>query len=180
VAILVDLLPLFAFFAAYRVAGLYVATGVLLVVTAAQLGWSRLRGKPLPALQLGSAAIVLAFGGLTLALHDETFVKWKPTLVNWFFATVFLGSDLVGPVPLVERMLGAQVTLPARAWRRLNRVWAAFFAALGALNLVVAYRYSTDVWVEFKVFGLLGLTVVFVVAQSVWLGRVAGAGAARE
>jgi intracellular septation protein len=180
VAVLLDLLPLFAFFVAYRLADLYVATGVLLAVTVGQLVANRLRGKPLPALQLGSAAIVLVFGGLTLALHDDTFVKWKPTLVNWLFAAVFLGSDLVGPAPLVERMLGAQVTLPAAAWRRLNRVWAAFFATLGVLNLVVAYRYSTDVWVQFKVFGLLGLTVVFVVAQSLWLGRVAGEREARD
>jgi intracellular septation protein len=174
VAILTDLLPLFVFFLAYRLSDIYVATGVLLVVTCTQLLVNRLRGKPVAALQLVSAAIVLLFGGLTIALHDETFVKWKPTLVNWLFAAAFLGSEVAGSDPLVQRLLGGQATLPAGGWRRLNRVWAAFFAALGALNLVVAYRYSTDVWVQFKVFGLLGLTVAFVVLQSVWLGRVAG------
>ena len=123
---------------------------------------------------LTSAILVLLFGGLTLLVHDATFIKWKPTIVNWLFAVAFLASQFIKGPTLVQRLMGEQLQLePATLWTRLNTMWVVFFAFCGALNLYVAFNFSESTWVNFKLFGLLGLTLAFALAQGVWLARKA-------
>jgi intracellular septation protein len=122
-------------------------------------------------MQLVTLAVIVVFGGLTLYLHDEQFIKWKPTIINWIFAGVFLASQLVGRKTAVERMLAGNITLPTPIWRRLNLGWVVFFLAMGAANLYVMTFFDSDTWVNFKLFGMLGLTLVFIVLQSLYLSR---------
>lgn len=170
--LLFDLLPVVLFFIAYKVAGIYVATAVLIVGVLVQTAVSWLRHRKVSGMLLTSAVLVLVFGGLTLLVHDATFIKWKPTIVNWLFAAAFLASQFMKGPTIVQRMMGGQLKLePATLWTRLNLAWVVFFIAVGALNLYVAFNYSESAWVNFKLFGLMGLTFVFALAQGVWLSR---------
>jgi len=169
----VDLLPVIAFFIAYKLSGIYVATAVLIAGVLAQTAVSWIRFRKVSPMLLTTAALVLVFGGLTLYLHDSTFIKWKPTIVNWLFAVVFVGSHFVRGPTLIQRMLSKDVALPAAAWTRLNMAWVVFFLASGALNLYVAYHYSEATWVNFKLFGLMGLTLAFAIVQGIWIARKA-------
>ncbi len=166
-----DLLPVLVFFAAYKAAGMYVATGALIVAVLVQTAIKYARTREVGTVSLVSAGAVLVLGGLTLALQDAQFIKWKPTLVNWLLGAAFLGSLLVGQRPLVERLIGEQVRLERPQWTRLNLAWGAFFLFLGGLNLAVAYRFDEATWVNFKLFGLVGLTLAFMVAQGLWISR---------
>ncbi|MBF0425586.1 MAG: septation protein IspZ [Magnetococcales bacterium] len=166
-----DLLPLALFFLAYRLDGIYTATAVLMAGVTLHAGFLWLRSGRLPVVQGGMALLVLVFGGATLILRDPEFIKLKPTAVNWILALVFLLSHRGGRPPLVQRLLGAHITLPVRRWESLNRAWALFFALSGGLNLVVAWLCAESVWVSFKIFGLLGLTFLFLLGQGAWLAR---------
>jgi intracellular septation protein len=167
----VDLLPVIAFFVAYKFAGIYVATAVLIVGVLAQTAVSWIRFRKVSPMLLASAVLVLVFGGLTLYLHNATFIKWKPTIVNWLFAAAFLASQFGSGKSAIQRMLGENVALPAADWTRLNLAWVAFFSISGALNIYVAYHYPEATWVNFKLFGLMGLTLLFAVVQGVWIAR---------
>jgi intracellular septation protein len=167
----VDLLPVIAFFVAYKLSGIYVATAVLIVGVLAQTAVSWIRFRKVSPMLLASAVLVLVFGGLTLYLHNATFIKWKPTIVNWLFAAAFLASQLVRGPNAIQRMLGENVTLPAADWTRLNLAWVAFFSISGTLNIYVAYHYAEATWVNFKLFGLMGLTLLFALVQGVWIAR---------
>lgn len=169
--LLFDFLPILLFFIAYKLADIYVATGVLIVVTLAQTGWIWLRQRRIEKLPLFTAGLVLALGGATLLLKDPMFVKWKPTVVNWLFAVAFLGSRFIGQKTLLERMLGGQLELPASVWVKLTLAWAIFFFAMGAANLYVAFTFDENTWVNFKLFGMLGLTLAFVLAQAAYMSR---------
>lgn len=169
--LLVDFLPILLFFVAYKLADIYVATGVLIVATLAQVGWIWLRQHRVEKLPLITAGLVLVLGGATLALHDPWFVKWKPTVVNWLFALAFLGSHVIGQKTLLERMMGGQLELPTPVWVKLSFAWALFFFVMGAVNLYVAYTFSENAWVNFKLFGMMGLTLLFVLAQAVYMSR---------
>jgi len=166
-----DLLPVVAFFIAYKLAGIYVATGVLIVGVLLQTLVSWIRHRKVSPMLLTSAVLVLIFGGLTLLVHDAVFIKWKPTIVNWLFAAAFLVSSFWRGPTLVQRMMGEHVTLEPSLWSRLNFMWVGFFAVCGALNLYVAFHYSESTWVNFKLFGLFGLTLVFALLQGVWITR---------
>lgn len=168
---LFDLLPVILFFVAYKVGDIYVATGVAIAASVAQIAWLKLRHRPVENMQWVSLAIIVVFGGLTLLLRDETFIKWKPTVLYGLFAAALLVSRYAAQRNLIEAMMGKQVSLPAPVWERLNLAWIMFFAALGVLNIVIAYRFSTDVWVNFKLFGSLGLTILFVIGQAVYFSR---------
>jgi intracellular septation protein len=130
-------------------------------------------------MQVVTLVIITVFGGMTIALHDDTFIKWKPTLVYWILGALMLGSQWIGRRTIIDRLLSTQVVLPEPVWRRLNLAWGAFFLALGALNLYVAFFYRLDldeaarrdIWVNFKVFGLMAITVVFVIAQAIYMAR---------
>jgi len=153
------------------VADIYVATAVAIVTSIVQIGWLKLRGRTVDGMQWVSLAIIVVFGGMTLLFHDETFIKWKPTVLYGLFAVGLLVGRYGFGRNLIEQMMSKQIRLPSAVWERLNLAWIAFFAAMGVLNIVVAYRFSTDVWVNFKLFGSLGLTLAFVVGQALYLGR---------
>jgi intracellular septation protein len=172
---LVDLLPVIAFFIAYKLADIYVATGVLIVGVLIQTAASWIRHRKVSPMLLTSAVLVLVFGGLTLLIHDPVFIKWKPSIVNWLFAGAFLLSQFFYRPSIVQRLMGENVTLDEVSWKRLNFAWVGFFVVAGALNLYVAYTYDEATWVNFKLFGLMGLTLVFALAQGVWIARKAEA-----
>lgn len=168
---LVDLLPVIAFFVAYKAWDIYVATGVLIVGVLLQTLWSWIRHRKVSGMLLASAVLVLIFGGLTLLIHDATFIKWKPTIVNWLFAAAFLITGYTSGPSIIQRMLGENVTLDAASWKKLNLMWVAFFLVAGTLNIIVAYRFDEATWVNFKLFGLMGLTLAFALLQGIWIAR---------
>jgi len=167
---LFDLLPVVLFFVAFKLADIYVATAVAIGTTVLQVAWLKLRRQRIPGMLWASLAIIVVFGGATLALQDETFIKWKPTVLYWLFGAVLGGSALARRT-LVRSMLSQEMQLPEPVWARLNVAWIAFFAFMGAANLYVAFNYPTDLWVNFKLFGGMGLMLVFVVAQALVLAR---------
>ncbi len=169
--LLFDFFPILLFFIAYKVFDIYVATAVAIVASVAQVGWTRWRHGKVENMHLITLALIVVLGGATLFLQDEMFIKWKPTVVNWLFAVVFLGSQFIGKKPILQRMLAQNVTLPADIWSRLNLSWVLFFTVLGIVNLYVVYNFDTDTWVNFKLFGMLGLTVVFILGQAVYLTK---------
>jgi intracellular septation protein len=168
---LFDFFPILLFFAAYKAANIYVATAVAIAASIAQVGYMWLRHKRVENMHWITLALIVVFGGATLVLQDETFIKWKPTVLNWLFAVVFLGSQYVGKKTIAERMLGGSVNLAPALWTRVNLSWVAFFVFLGAANLYVMYNFDTDTWVDFKLFGMMGLTFLFVIAQALVLSR---------
>lgn len=148
------------------------ATLIIILATIAQNILHYLVYKRFERMHLISLGILLAFGSLTLILKDSTFIQWKVTVFNWLFALVFIGSQYVGSrKPLVERMMSNAMQVPAQIWTKVNWMWAAFFVFIGVLNLIVAYNFSEAIWVDFKLFGILGLTLVFVIAQAIYLQR---------
>ena len=168
---LFDIFPVILFFVAYKVADIYVATGVAIVATFAQIGWVLLRKRKVDTMLWVSLVIIVVFGGATLALHDETFIKWKPTVLYWLFGVALVVADRVFGKNLIRAMMGTQIELPDPIWAKLNFSWCLFFILMGVLNLYVAYSFSTDTWVNFKLFGGTGLMLVFVLAQAVVLSR---------
>ena len=176
---LYDLFPLLLFFAAFKLYDIYVATAVAIVASIAQVGYFWLKHRRFETMHLVTLAVIVVFGGLTLALHNDVFIKWKPTLVYWILAALVLASQWFGRITLIERMMSAQIALPAPVWKRLNLSWGLFFAALGAANLYVAFYYGLgldeetrrNIWVDFKVFGLFGLTLVFALVQAVFMAK---------
>lgn len=167
--LLFDFFPVIAFFVAYKLTDIYVATGVIIVAVLAQTAIQWVRHRKVSSMALISGALVLVFGGLTLAIHDKAFIQWKVTVVNWLFAAGFLATQFFGERTLIERMLGENVKLERAVWRTLNLIWSAFFLILGALNLYVAYNFDENVWVNFKLFGVLGLTLAFALGQGLWI-----------
>ena len=168
---LFDLFPVILFFVAFKFAGIYAATGVAIAATFAQVGWLKLRRRKVDTMLWVSLAIIVVFGGATLLLHDETFIKWKPTVLYWLFCGALLGGQLLFRKNLIRSVMGEQIVLPETVWRKLNLSWIGFFAFMGAANLYVAFNYSTDTWVNFKLFGGMGLMLVFVVLQALFLSR---------
>jgi intracellular septation protein len=152
-------------------APMMLATLVVIVATLAQVLFLKLRGRKVDLMLWISLGLIVVLGGLTIWLRSETFIKWKPTGVYWLMAVGLWGSQHLAGRNLLRSMMGAQLSLPEGIWRRLNTAWVLFFAVMGLVNLWVAYHFSTDVWVNFKAFGTLGLMLVFVVGQALYLGR---------
>jgi intracellular septation protein len=170
---LFDLFPLLLFFIAYRYAGIYTATAVAITASVLQILWLKLTGRPIEGMHWINLGVIVIFGGATLWLHSDVFIKWKPTVLYWLFGAALLIGRWVFKRNLIRRLLDKQIALPEPVWDKLNAVWALFFLAAGAVNLYVAFsgHFSESEWVTFKAFGLMGLMIVFVIAQSVWLGR---------
>jgi len=168
---LFDLFPVILFFIAFKVSGIYVATGVAIAATFAQIGWLLARGRKVDTMLWVSLAIIVVFGGATLWLQDETFIKWKPTVLYWLFGAVLAVSSLLFRRNLIRKLMEEQVSLPDRVWGQLNASWIGFFALMGAANLIVAFNFPTDTWVNFKLFGGMGLMLAFVVGQSLLLAK---------
>ncbi len=169
--LLFDLFPVILFFVTFKFAGVFAATAAAIVATFVQVGWVKHRHGKVDTMLWVSLGIITVFGGATLWLHDETFIKWKPTVLYWFFSASLLLSPLLFKKNLMRALLQEKLTLPDLAWSQLNFAWSAFFALLGLLNLYVAFNYATDTWVNFKLFGATGLMFIFVVLQSLWLSK---------
>ncbi|MBI5923559.1 MAG: septation protein A [Betaproteobacteria bacterium] len=154
-------------------APILLATLVVILATAMQIGWVWLRHGKVDKMLWVSLVLVAFFGSLTLIFHDETFIKWKPTVLYWVFACVLFFSATILKKNLIRGMLEVQVQLPDPLWQKLNLAWTLFFALMGVLNLLVAFAFdfSTAVWVNFKLFGSMGLMLVFIVAQSIFLAK---------
>ena len=167
--LLIDFLPLIAFFAAYVIYDLYVATATIMVVIALQIAYQWFRHRKVNKMLLISGALVTVFGGMTLILRDPDFIKWKVTVVNWLFAAAFLGSQLFGRKTFTERLMGHAVELEPALWRQLNTLWIINFAVLGALNLYVMYNFDEQTWVYFKTWGMIGLSLLMAVGQALWI-----------
>ena len=180
----IDFIPLLLFFIVYKiepriveiaghslsVGGIYSATAMLIVSSLVVYGFLFFKQRKLEKSQWLTLIACLVFGSLTLAFHSETFLKWKAPVVNWLFALAFSGSHFIGDKLLIKRIMGHALTLPDAVWTRLNLAWIAFFIFCGAANLFVAFTYQS-IWVDFKVFGSLGMTVLFLVAQGIYLSR---------
>lgn len=180
----IDFIPLLLFFIVFKLeprelellgqswtlGGIFSATAVLIASSVLVYGALLLSQRRLEKGQWLTLIGCLVFGGLTLTFHSETFLKWKAPVVNWLFALGFLGSQFIGKQPLVQRMMGHAIELPAAVWRKLNSAWVVFFLFSGAANLFVAFTFH-DIWVDFKVFGSLGMTLLFLIAQGIYIAR---------
>ncbi|HPS56748.1 MAG TPA: septation protein A [Spirochaetota bacterium] len=166
---LFEMFPIILFFAAFKFRGIFFATGVAIAASILQIGYTYFKNKKIEPPMLISLAVILVFGGATLIVHNEIFIKWKPTILYWIFAMVLFTARIVWKKNLMQSMLGKQINVPASVWERLNYSWSAFFALMGGLNLFVAYHFPTNIWVNFKLFGIFGLMIVFVIIQGFML-----------
>ena len=174
--LLFDFFPVLLFFVTFKwyedpKEGILAATVVIIVATGIQVAVTWLRQRRVEKIHLVTLGLLVTMGGITLLLQDEIYIKWKSTVFFWLLAAAFLGSHFVGGKTLVQRFFDSKFEPPARTWGVLNLIWVAFFLALGALNLFVVYNFNTDTWVNFKLFGLTGLTFLFVFAQMLYLFR---------
>ncbi|MDF9391823.1 MULTISPECIES: septation protein A [Methylococcus] len=169
--LLSDFFPIVLFFVAYKFHGIFIATAAAIAATLLQVGIVWYRTRKVEPMHLVTLGLIVVFGGATLIFQDELFIKWKPTVLNWALGLGFLLSRFVGERTLIERMMGRQIDLPKALWQRLNLAWVLFFLTVGAANLFVVYSFDTETWVNFKLFGMMGLTLMFVVAQSIFLAR---------
>lgn len=207
--IIADFFPVALFFLAYRLYDIYIATAVAIIASVIQVTYHTWRYRQVQGMHLTTLAVITIFGGLTLFLQDRTFIMWKPTIINWIFAIVFLGSQFFGNQTIVERMMGHAIEIPSAIWIRLNLLWVIFFLILGAANLYVANWFfiaeselkmvtglneidlthctelfknqalilcnnahaQEEFWVDFKLFGVLGLTFIFAIIQGLYLSR---------
>ncbi|MEQ1532041.1 MAG: septation protein A [Sideroxydans sp.] len=169
--LLFDLFPVILFFIVFKVAGVYAATATAMAATLVQVGWTKYRHGKVDTMLWVSFGIITVFGGATLLLHDESFIKWKPTVLYWFFSAALLLSPLLFKKNLMRALLQEKMTLPDAVWNNLNLAWGVFFVVLGIVNLYVAFNYSTDAWVNFKLFGATGMMLVFILAQAAMLSK---------
>jgi intracellular septation protein len=198
--LLFDLLPVILFFGTYKLAQAFpdaaaalaarwlgtlvadgavpadqapilLATALAIVVSIAQLVWLLARRQRVDPMLWISVAVIVVFGGATIWLHDETFIKWKPSILYWLFGAILVAGRVLAGRNFVRSLLGKQLELPDAVWGRLLWLWVAFFGAMGALNLYVAFNFPTDTWVSFKLFGLMGITLAFTLGIGLWLAR---------
>ncbi len=168
---LFDLFPVILFFLAFKVYDIFVATAVAIAAAIAQIGWLWLRHRQVDKMMWINLAIIVIFGGATLVSQNETFIKWKPTALYWLLATVLLVSNQIFRKNLVQTLLEKQIVLPMLVWNKLNLGWIGFFISMGCVNLYVAFSFSLDTWVTFKLFGATGLMFIFIILQVIMLGR---------
>ncbi len=170
---LFDLFPLILFFIAFKFSDIFTATAVAIVAGIAQFAWLKARGKAIEATHWINLSVIVVFGGATLIFQNDAFIKWKPTVLYWLFAAILVGGRLFMGRNLIQKLMGGQIQMADAVWTKLNYSWALFFVLSGCLNLYVAFSgHFTDAqWVNFKVFGLMILLLIFVVIQSIWLGK---------
>lgn len=168
---LFDLFPVILFFIAFKFFGIYVATAVAIIATMAQIIYCKIRHGKVEKMLLLSGVIIVIFGGATLLLKDPTFIQWKPTILYWLFSAGLVISQLFFHKNPIRAMMEKQITLPNAIWTKLNLAWATLFLALGFLNLYVAFNYSQDTWVNFKLFGITGIMFVFIILQTFMLSK---------
>ena len=192
--LLIDFLPIVIFFVVYKLSPelisalepilsadsiallnntqpIILATAVLIPATVLQILYTRWKTGKIEKMHLVTLALVILMGGATVILQNKEFIMWKPTVVNWLFAAAFLGSQWFMEKSFLQRMMEQAVEMPDSTWKKLNYAWVIFFIVSGIINLLVAYNFSEDTWVNFKLFGMLGLTIVFIIGQSLFLYR---------
>ena len=164
--LLFDFFPILLFFIVFKVYGIYSATAVAMIASLSQVILYRLKFQRYEKMHVISLAIIMVLGGATLLFHNDWFIKWKPTGIYWLSALVFAGSSFIGSKPIIQKMMESNVQLTTKIWHRLNFAWSLFFVVMGSLNLYVAYNFDTNAWVNFKLFGGVGFTLVFVLIQA--------------
>lgn len=169
--LLFDLFPVILFFISFKLFNVYVATATAIAATIMQIVWVKWRHGKVDTMLWVSFAIITIFGGATLILHNETFIKFKPTILYWTFSIILLGSNLLLKKNLMRTLLQEKITLPVKIWNQVNLGWSLFFAILGIVNLYVAFNFSTDTWVSFKLFGTTGMTLAFALLQAMFLSK---------
>lgn len=172
---LFDLLPVILFFVAFKMADIYVATGVAMAATVAQIIWVAAKYKKVEPMQWASLGLIMVFGGLTIGLQDKTFIQWKPTILYWLFALGLIASATIWKKNLIQAAMAHQISLKPgvgqELWVKLNNAWAIFFVIMGFINLYVAYQFDETTWVNFKLFGGMGILFAFIIAQGIWLNQ---------
>jgi intracellular septation protein len=166
-----DFFPIFVFFVVFKLSNVYAATGAFLLASCLQMAIYWYLHRRFEQMHIITFILGLVLGGATLLWHNEIFIKWKPTAIYWAFATVFLGSQFFGSKTLIQSLMESNIMLPHSIWQRLNLSWCVFFVLMGTLNLYVVYHFNTNTWVNFKLFGLLGLTLLFIIIQAFYLSR---------
>lgn len=169
---LTEYIPIIIFILAYFNGGIFFATKALMIAMPVGFLIQWALTKKINKIYLGSTLLVIILGTATIIFKNPTFLYWKPTVLNWLIGLVFLGSQFIGEEPIIKRMLKQAATLKKKQWDKLNFMWALFFLFSGAINIYVAYNYPEEFWVKFKLFGLLGITLVFIIIQSIWLNIV--------
>lgn len=164
-----EYVPLIIFFVIYKFVDIYWATGALIITSALHILYFIIRKEPVPMRNWVFFGIIAVFGGLTIFLHDDTFLKWKVSIINMFFALALLISNHLFNKNIIKQFLGESLQLPEKIWNRLNFSWAMFFILCSILNLYVAFSFEQEVWVNFKVFGLTGLTFIFAIGSIISL-----------
>lgn len=171
VQLLFDYLPIVLFFIAFKLYGIYTATGVAIVASFLQVAIYYYSHRKFEKMHIIMFILITLLGGATLLLHQEIFIKWKPTAVYWVLACIFLGSHFIGKKTAIRMLLEGNLDLPDSVWKKLNLGWMSFFILLGVANLFVVYHFDTNTWVNFKLFGTLGLTAIFILLQSFYLTK---------
>lgn len=166
-----DLFPVILFFVAFKLYDIFVATAVAIAASILQILWVWWRHRQIEKMMWINLMIIIIFGGATLVLQDETFIKWKPTVLYWLFATGLLVSNVIFKKNLIQTMMEKQMALPIPVWNQLNISWIIFFVVMGLINLYVAFNFPIDTWVSFKLFGATGLMLVFIVGQILMLNK---------
>jgi intracellular septation protein len=166
---LLEFFPILLFFVAYKLYDIYIATAVVIGATIVQVAIAWFKYRKVETMQWITLGLVIVFGGATIILHDEQYLKWKFSIIEWLFGLAFLSSHFIGKKTFIERMMSSNLTLPANIWQRLNFSWATFFISVGFINVYVMYNYNTDDWVTFKTFIAPALMVVFMVVQMSFL-----------
>lgn len=168
---LFDLLPVILFFVGFKLYGIFAATAIAIAATLAMIVYAKLRHGKIEKMLLINGVVISVLGGITLLLHDKTYILWKPTVLYWLLAAVLLIAQLFFKKNFIQQMMGKMMQAPASIWTKLNWVWVIFLVALGFLNLYVAFNYSENTWVNFKLFGVTGMMFVFVILQTLALRK---------
>ena len=170
--LLFDFFPILLFFLAFKLSNsISIATFIAILSTLVQLFWYRFKNGKYNKTHIISFFSILILGGATIMLNNELFIKWKPTVVYWILALLFLGSQYLGKKSIMEMLIEKNIKLPQKKYDQLNKIWALFFLFIGSLNLYVVYNFSTNTWVNFKLFGILGITCIFIIIQSIFMAR---------
>ena len=166
-----DLLPVILFFVGFKLYGIFAATAIAIGTTLAMIVYSKIRHGKIEKMLLINGAIITVLGGITLLLHDQTYIMWKPTILYWLMAAILLVSNMFFKKNFIQQMMGKMINAPKPIWNKVNLVWVVFLIGLGFLNLYVAFNYSLDAWVNFKLFGVTGMMFVFIIAQTIALKK---------